>query len=105
MNYAKTRIRILTGALSAFTACGFANTAHATGVAAGTSFENKATATFQNGATTQSVDSNTVTIVVDELLDVAVTSLDGGNVNLGSSGAVLAYPVHSAGIGPEAFKV
>lgn len=105
MNYAKTRIRILTGALTAFTACGLANAAHATGVAAGTSIENKATATFQNGATTQSVDSNTVTIVVDELLDVAVTSLDGGNVNLGSSGAVLSYQVHNAGNGPEAFKV
>src|SRR3569833_4632935 len=105
MNYAKTRIRILTGALTAFTACGFANAAHATGAAAGTSIENKATATFLNGATTQSVDSNTVTIVVDELLDGAVTSRDGGNVNLGSSGAVLSYQVHNAGNGPEAFKV
>lgn len=105
MDYAKTRIRVLTGALAAFSACGLGSAAHATGIAAGTSIENKATATFQNGSTTESVDSNTVTIVVDELLDVAVTSLDGSNVTLGSSGAVLSFQVHNAGNGPEAFKV
>lgn len=105
MNYAKTRIRTLTCAVAAAAACGVATGAHATGVAAGTSIENKATATFTNGATTESVDSNTVTIVVDELLDVAVTSLDGGNVTLGSSGAVLSFQVHNAGNGPEAFKL
>lgn len=105
MDYAKTRIRFLTSVLAAFTCCGLGAAAHATGVAAGTSIENKATATFQNGTTTESVDSNTVTIVVDELLDVAVTSLDGGNVTLDSSGAVLSFQVHNAGNGPEAFKL
>jgi uncharacterized repeat protein (TIGR01451 family) len=105
MNYAKTRIRTLTCLLAVTAVSGFANSAHATGIAAGTLIENKATATFSNGATSESVDSNTVTIVVDELLDVAVTSLDGGNVNLDSSGAVLSFQVHNAGNGPEAFDL
>lgn len=105
MDYAKTRIGTLTSVLAMATALGFTVPAHATGVAAGTSIQNKATATFTNGTTTESVDSNTVTIVVDELLDVAVTSLDGGNVDLGSSGAALSFQVHNSGNGPEAFKI
>jgi uncharacterized repeat protein (TIGR01451 family) len=105
MDYAKTRIACLTFALIVCTAIGFGNAAHATGVAAGTSIQNKATATFTNGASTQTVDSNTVTIVVDELLNVTVTSLDGGNVALDSSGAVLSFQVHNSGNGPEAFKI
>ena len=105
MSYAQTPTRCLTGLLTAVATCAFATGAHATGIAAGTSIVNKATATFTNGAATDSVDSNTVTIVVDELLDVAVTSLDGGNVALDSSGAVLSFQVHNSGNGPEAFKL
>jgi uncharacterized repeat protein (TIGR01451 family) len=79
--------------------------ASATGVAAGSSIENTATATYSVGATTGTVDSNTVSILVDELLDVTVTSLDGTNVTLGSSGAVLSFEIGNTGNGPEAFDV
>lgn len=79
--------------------------ASAAGVAAGSSIENTATATYSVGATTGSVDSNTVSILVDELLDVTVTSLDGTNVTLGSSGAVLSFEIGNTGNGPEAFEL
>jgi uncharacterized repeat protein (TIGR01451 family) len=79
--------------------------ASATGVAAGSSIENTATATYSVGATTGSVDSNTVSILVDELLDVTVTSLDGTNVTLDSSGAVLSFEIGNTGNGPEAFEL
>ncbi len=79
--------------------------AAAAGVAAGSSIENTATATYSVGATTASVDSNTVSILVDELLDVTVSSLDASNVALGSSGAVLSFEIGNTGNGPEAFEV
>src|SRR5687768_7020253 len=79
--------------------------ASAAGVAAGSSIENTATATYSVGATTESVDSNTVSILVDELLDVTVSSLDAGNVTLGSSGAVLSFEIGNIGNGPEAFEL
>lgn len=79
--------------------------AAAAGVAAGSSIENTATATYSVGATTESVDSNTVSILVDELLDVTVGSLDAGNVTLGSSGAVLSFEIGNIGNGPEAFEL
>lgn len=83
----------------------FPATASAAGVSAGTSIENTATATYSNGATTESVDSNTVSILVDELLDVAVSSLDAGSVTLGSAGAVLSFQISNTGNGPEAFEL
>lgn len=79
--------------------------AAAAGVAAGSSIENTATATYSVGAATETVDSNTVSILVDELLDVTVSSLDAGNVALGSSGAVLSFEIGNTGNGPEAFDV
>jgi uncharacterized repeat protein (TIGR01451 family) len=87
--------------------CGIAcpSVAAAAGVAAGSSIENTATATYSVGATTASVDSNTVSILVDELLDVTVGSLDAGNVTLGSSGAVLSFEIGNIGNGPEAFDL
>jgi uncharacterized repeat protein (TIGR01451 family) len=84
-------------------ASGWAVPALAAGVPAGSLIQNTATATFSQGAASETVSSNTVTIQVDELLDVAVASLDGGNVVLTSSGAVLRYQVQNTGNGPEAF--
>jgi uncharacterized repeat protein (TIGR01451 family) len=81
------------------------STALAAGVAAGSSIENTATATYSVGPTTESVDSNTVSILVDELLDVTVSSLDAGNVTLDSSGAVLSFEIGNTGNGPEAFEL
>src|SRR5688500_13682336 len=98
------RPRRLTVAAMAI-AAGCPSVAAAAGAAAGSSIENTATATYSVGAATETVDSNTVSILVDELLDVTVSSLDAGNVALGSSGAVLSFVVGNPGNGPEAFDV
>lgn len=79
--------------------------ASAAGVPAGTIIENTATATYSNGATTESITSNQLDILVDEVLNVTVTSLDAGNVTLGSAGAVLSFQITNTGNGPEAFTL
>lgn len=84
---------------------GWSLPAHAGGIAAGSLIANTATATFQQGTSSETVNSNTVTIKVDELLDVTVSSLDAGNVALTSSGAVLRYQIQNTGNGPEAFTL
>ena len=77
----------------------------AAGVSAGTTIENTASATYSNGATTETITSNEVEILVDEVLNVAVTSQDAGNVTLNSSGAVLSFEITNVGNGPEAFRL
>ena len=79
--------------------------AMAAGVAAGTSIQNTATASYTTGTATETVNSNTVSILVDEVLDVAVASLDGGNVPLGGGGAVLTFRLENTGNGPEAYQI
>ena len=79
--------------------------AHAAGVLAGTLIENTATATYKSGTATGSVTSNKVTVKVDELLDVAVTTLSTAPAVAGSAPAVLVYSVTNSGNGPEAFDL
>jgi uncharacterized repeat protein (TIGR01451 family) len=79
--------------------------AHAAGVIAGTNIENTATATYEVNGTPDTVDSNTVTIRVDELLDVSVSWLDGGSVPIGGSGAILTFSLTNEGNGSEAFDL
>jgi uncharacterized repeat protein (TIGR01451 family) len=79
--------------------------AHAAGVSAGTTIQNKASATYSNGATTETISSNQVNILVDEVLNVAIASQDAGNVTLSSSGAVLSFEITNTGNGPEAFRL
>jgi uncharacterized repeat protein (TIGR01451 family) len=79
--------------------------AHAAGVSAGTTIQNTASATYSNGATTETVTSNQVDILVDEVLNVAVASQDAGNVTLNSSGAALSFEITNTGNGPEAFRL
>ncbi len=79
--------------------------AHATGVTAGTLIQNTATATYTTGSGGGSVQSNTVTVKVDELLDTAVASLSGSAVSVGSNPAVLPFSVTNTGNGPEAFNL
>jgi len=79
--------------------------AFAAGVSAGTTIENTASATYSNGATTETITSNQVDILVDEVLNVAVASQDAGNVTLNSSGAVLSFEITNTGNGPEAFEL
>ncbi|HQS68611.1 MAG: hypothetical protein B7Y36_04040 [Novosphingobium sp. 28-62-57] len=89
--------------LAASTAFG-AHHAHAAGVTAGTLIENTASASYGTGGATTTVNSNTVSIRVDELLDVAVSSLDAGSVPLADS-AVLTYRLDNTGNGAEAFSI
>ncbi len=80
--------------------------AHATGVLAGTLIENTATATYQSGSGTGTVTSNKVTLKVDELLDVAVTTLSTAPATgRASTPAVLIFSVTNSGNGPEAFNL
>lgn len=79
--------------------------AQAAGVSAGTLIQNTASATYTSGSATGSVTSNTVTVKVDELLDVAVTGLTTTPVSTGATSAVLEYRVTNTGNGPEAFKI
>ena len=105
MSYAISPIRLFTGALGTMVMLSVSAPALAAGVAAGTFIENTATATYSNGAATESVDSNTVTILVDELLDVTVASLDASAVPLGGGNAVLSFQITNTGNGPEAFEL
>lgn len=77
--------------------------AMATGVSAGTLIQNTARATYTTGTASGSVDSNTVTIKVDELLDVAVTSLDSGPISGSAAPVTLRFTVTNTGNGPESF--
>jgi uncharacterized repeat protein (TIGR01451 family) len=82
-----------------------ASAAQAGGVDAGTLIENIASATYDTGDGTETVDSNTVTVKVDELLDVTVTSLDSGAIAVTPGEVVLTFEVTNQGNGPEAFEL
>jgi uncharacterized repeat protein (TIGR01451 family) len=75
---------------------------------AGTVISNTAKATYDlpNGGSGTS-DSNTVTLQVDEVLDVAVASLNSGDVTVtpGATSQVLTFKITNAGNGQEAFKL
>lgn len=75
------------------------------GISAGTLIENTATATYDDANGTQTIDSNTVTVRVDELLDVTVTSLNSGPVAAVPGEAILTFEVTNQGNGPEAFEL
>lgn len=79
--------------------------AHATGVTAGTLIQNTASATYTSGSSSGTVQSNTVTVKVDELLDVAVAGLTTTPATAGAGNVVLEYSITNTGNGPEAFKV
>ncbi|MBC2670175.1 DUF11 domain-containing protein [Novosphingobium piscinae] len=79
--------------------------AWAAGVAAGTVIENVATATYSSGAGTASIQSNRVSLRVDELLDVAVATLSTAPQPLSGGTAVLSYAVTNSGNGSEAYTL
>jgi uncharacterized repeat protein (TIGR01451 family) len=85
-----------------------ASPASAAGTLAGTAIDNVATATYElpSGAET-SVDSNIVSLKVDELLDVTVASSDPGDVATqpGLTGQLLTFLVTNAGNGTEKFTL
>jgi uncharacterized repeat protein (TIGR01451 family) len=86
----------------------FAAPANAAGTAAGTTISNTANATYTDpGNNPQTVNSNQVDILVDELLDVTVARADPGTVTVvpGSTNQVLAFTVTNNGNGSEAFRL
>lgn len=83
--------------------------AQAAGTIAGTDIINSAQATYDapGGGTPVTIDSNIVTIKVDELLDVTVVSSDPGDVTVapGWTTQVLTYQLTNSGNGSEAFTL
>ncbi|MEO9600566.1 hypothetical protein [Parasphingorhabdus sp.] len=83
--------------------------AQAAGTIAGTDIVNVAQATYDgpSGGAPITIDSNIVTIKVDELLDVTVVSSDPGDVTTspGLTAQVLTYQVTNTGNGSEAFTL
>ncbi|HSF12368.1 MAG TPA: hypothetical protein VLA50_05285 [Erythrobacter sp.] len=71
---------------------------------AGTLIENTAVASYDDGAGARTINSNTVTVRVDELLDVTLTSLDPGPITTRPGDAVLTFELTNQGNGPEAFR-
>lgn len=100
----KTRHTLTASALILSVLLG-AHAARAAGVTAGTLIENTASASYTSGAATTTIRSNTVTVKVDELLDVAVASLDAAPQSIGPATAVLTFQVTNTGNGAEAFKL
>ncbi|MFM5905995.1 MAG: hypothetical protein ACKOPO_00160 [Novosphingobium sp.] len=80
-----------------------ASSAHAAPTSAGSIIENTATASYSDGSGQQTVVSNTVSVKVDELLDVTLTSQDSGAVTAGTGTSLLTYKLTNTGNGPEAF--
>ena len=79
--------------------------AFAEGVGAGTVISNTAQASYTGPDGETVIDSNTVDLSVDELLDVTVTSLDSGPQAATPGQAVLTFEVTNTGNGPEAFTL
>lgn len=75
------------------------------GVTAGTLIENTAVASYDDGAGPRTINSNTVTVRVDELLDVTLTSLDPGPLPARPGDTVLTFELTHQGNGPEAFRL
>lgn len=88
-----------------FLFAGFAAPAYAAGTLAGTDIQNTASATYDTAGGPVTIDSNTVVIKVDELLDVTVVSNDPGDVitNPAKTGNVQTFRVTNTGNGNEAF--
>jgi uncharacterized repeat protein (TIGR01451 family) len=82
-----------------------ANPAYAAGTLAGTDIQNIASATFDTAGGPVTIQSNTVVIKVDELLDVTVASTDPGDVNTtpGETANVQTFRITNTGNGNEAF--
>lgn len=106
-NYAKS-IRIATSVAVLTAPVLTVSAAHAAGTLAGTDIENTATASYETpGGSTITVDSNTVVITVDELLDVVVDNSDPGDIPTepGQTDEVLTFQVTNTGNGNEEFTL
>lgn len=84
-----------------------ATSAHAAGTLAGTDIINVAQASYDGPGGPVTIDSNTVTVKVDELLDVTVVTSDPGDIatDPGAATQVTTYQVTNTGNGDEAFTL
>ncbi|WP_353228886.1 hypothetical protein [Novosphingobium sp.] len=82
-----------------------APSAWAAGTIAGTLIQNTASATFSSGTSTTTIESNTVSVKVDQLIGVAVTALTTAPATVGTADAVLVYQVTNTGNGSDAFDL
>lgn len=92
-------------ALAAFCCALQAGSALAAGVSAGTLIESTASATYSTGTYSGSVTSNTSSVRVDEVLDVAVAGPAGTIVLARADPVALAYTVTNTGNGSESFRL
>lgn len=81
--------------------------AQAAGTRAGSNISNTASASFDTGGGTQTIDSNTVDLRVDELIDVIVDSSDPADVPTtpGATNQLLTFSVTNSGNGEEGFSL
>lgn len=81
--------------------------ADAAGTRAGSTISNTASASFDTGGGTQTIDSNQVDLRVDELLDVTVDSSDPADVPTtpGATAQLLTFSVTNSGNGEESFAL
>ncbi len=81
--------------------------AEAAGTRAGSTISNTASASYDTGGGTQTVDSNQVDLRVDELLDVTVDSSDPADVPTtpGATAQLLTFSVTNNGNGEESFAL
>lgn len=94
------------GALLALAVVAVPRAALAAGAPAGLQIDNTAQVNYTVGATTVTEPSNTVRIVVAEVVDVAVTlQSPTTSVSPGATGQVLVYRVTNTGNGSEAFRL
>jgi uncharacterized repeat protein (TIGR01451 family) len=79
----------------------------AAGTVAGTDIENIASASYDVGGVPVTIQSNTVIIKVDELLDVTIASTDPGDIvtTPGATDNVQTFRVTNTGNGNEAFSL
>jgi uncharacterized repeat protein (TIGR01451 family) len=94
------------GVLATASAAFLPAAAMAAGTPAGTTIQNSATATYdQADGSEASVESNVVSLLVDELVDVTVSWADPGDVATapGVSAKALRFTLTNGGNGPEAF--
>ncbi|MBI5888144.1 MAG: hypothetical protein HZB82_05470 [Deltaproteobacteria bacterium] len=78
---------------------------YAAGTPAGTVISNAAKATYTSGGPTVTTNSNTVNVIVAEVINVTVTWQDAANVTVspGQTNAVLIFKVTNTGNGTEPF--
>jgi|GEM_PF-3049223 len=100
------RLTLIAPLIVATASVSFAPRAEAAGTVAGSTIANTATANYtDSGGNAQTATSNTANLRVDELLDVAVTSADPGDIPTLPSGVnqVASFTVTNTGNGSEAY--